>query len=57
MKACDHKIKLTKEEEKALSESVLKILLDGFDIIRQRFPQINEDLEEDSTENENNIPG
>lgn len=42
MKPCDHKIKMTPEEEKALNESVFKILCDGLDIVRTRFPHIGD---------------
>ena len=42
MKPCDHKIKLTKKEERLLNESIFKILCEGLDIVRQRFPNIND---------------
>jgi hypothetical protein len=42
MKPCSHKIKLTEEEERLLNESVFNILSEGLDIVRSRFPNIND---------------
>lgn len=42
MKPCEHKIKMTPEEEKALNESVFKILSEGYRTVRERFPGIDD---------------
>lgn len=47
MKPCEHKIKMTPEEEKQLNESVLAILSEGLNIVRKRFPNIKDLYEED----------
>jgi hypothetical protein len=39
---CKDQIKLTPEEEKLLNESVYKILCEGLDIVRRRFPNLND---------------